>query len=375
MNQDKKILYLTSFLSLALLLPIFFVGAGHGRIITAGLLALIAVASCTLIKKRGALSIQKKEVLMLVTLIAVIYVVLREMTGIYFKFSKNPYFVNLEIICKYVIPSVVIILSSEIIRRVLLQQKNRFVDVISFLICTLSEVLMFADLSYVTNFNRVMDIVGLSLFPAISANIYYHYISKRYGMISNIVFRLITTLYVYFVPTVTSMSDSLTSCVKIILPIIMLTLVSAMFERKKKNAVKKGKKIGAVSVVLTVATVILIAMLISCQFRFGALVIATDSMTGEINKGDMIIYERYENQKIEEGQVIVFLQDEYQIVHRVVKIENINGEIRYYTKGDANEDPDYGYRTAKDIVGLTDMKVAYIGFPTLWLRELQESSN
>ena len=113
-----------------------------------------------------------------------------------------------------------------------------------------------------------------------------------------------------------------------------------------------------------------IAMLISCQFRFGALVIATESMTGEINKGDMIIYERYEGQTIEEGQVIVFLQEESKIVHRVVRIEHIDGETRYFTMGDANEVLDAGSRRASDIVGLTDVKVALIGYPTLWLRGL-----
>ena len=121
------------------------------------------------------------------------------------------------------------------------------------------------------------------------------------------------------------------------------------------------------------AVVILTAMLISCQFRFGAMVVATESMTGEINKGDMIIYERYDAQPIKEGQVIVFEQFENKIIHRVIKIENIGGETRYYTKGDANKDQDDGYRTEADIVGLTDVKVSYIGYPTLWLRELLKS--
>ena len=375
MNKDKRILYITSLVSLASLLPIFFVGAGYGRLITAGLLILMAAASCILIRKRTSVSINKKEVLLMVTLVAIIYVVLKEMSGVYFKFYKNPYFVSTEIFLKYIIPSVAIIISSEIVRSVLLQQKNRAVSAIAYIICVLSEVLMFADLSYVTNFNRVMDIVGLTLFPAISANVYYHFISKRYGMISNIVFRSITTLYVYFVPSVTGMSEALTSCIKIILPIFLLFLISSMYGKKKKNAVKKGKKLGVISITLTLVLIISVAMLISCQFRFGALVIATDSMTGEVNKGDMIIYERYEGQKIEEGQIIVFLQDDAKVIHRVVKTEQIGGETRYYTKGDANEDWDYGYRVAADIVGLTDIKVAYIGFPTLWLRELLERSN
>ena len=126
---------------------------------------------------------------------------------------------------------------------------------------------------------------------------------------------------------------------------------------------------------LSLGAIVAVAMLISCQFRFGALVIATESMTGEINKGDMIIYERYDDQKIEEGQVIVFSQVDAKIVHRVVKIEKVGGQTRYYTQGDANMTVDSGYRTDADIVGLTDVKISFIGYPTLWLRDVLQGTN
>ena len=34
-------------------------------------------------------------------------------------------------------------------------------------------------------------------------------------------------------------------------------------------------------------------MLISCKFKFGVLVIGSGSMTGTINKGDIVLYETY----------------------------------------------------------------------------------
>ncbi|MBQ8331430.1 MAG: signal peptidase I [Clostridia bacterium] len=300
---------------------------------------------------------------------------LLQITGIFFGFYKNPYFVNTERLVQTILPLASIIICSEIIRFVFLAQKNKAVSGISYLICVLTEVLMVSNVAEITSLNRFMDLVGLTFFPAITANIYYHYSSKRFGMFPNITFRLITTLYVYFMKSVTAMSDTLLSCVKMIFPILLLAFISALYEKRKKNALQRGRKASLVGVILAAAVIASVAMLISCQFRFGAIVIATESMTGEINKGDMIIYERYDDQVIKEGQIIVFLQNQSKIVHRVAKIESIGGETRYYTKGDANESLDSGYITDKDIVGLTDMKVAYIGYPTLWLRELLESSN
>ena len=43
-------------------------------------------------------------------------------------------------------------------------------------------------------------------------------------------------------------------------------------------------------------------MVVSGRFRYGTLVIGTGSMTGTINKGDIIIYERYEKEELEIGE-------------------------------------------------------------------------
>ena len=371
MSKDKKILYLTSFITFAVLLVTLFVDLGSSKIVTACLLLPVTPIVCLLIRKRGILSINKREVLLLNTVIASLYVILLHMSGLYYGYYINPYFVNAKTVWTVVLPTVSIIITSEIVRRVFLAQKNRLVSVLTFLSCVIIEVLTYSSLVGIKNFNMFMNLVGMTLFPALCANFYYHYVSKNFGAFPNIAFRIITTCYIYFFPNVSAMSDALSSCIKIVFPIIMLAFTAALYTKGKRNAKeKKGSKMSAVATALTVVIIVSVAMLISCQFRFGALVIATESMTGEINKGDMIIYEQYDDQKIKEGQVIVFSQDQSKIIHRVIKIENIEGERRYYTKGDANETPDSGYRTEADIVGLTDVKIPYIGYPTLWLREI-----
>ena len=90
-------------------------------------------------------------------------------------------------------------------------------------------------------------------------------------------------------------------------------------------------------------------MLISCQFKYGLLVVGSESMTGTLNKGDAVVFERYDDQTIKEGQVIIFNFNDIQTIHRVVDIRKVNGEYRYYTKGDANQRNDDEYRTEKDI--------------------------
>ena len=48
----------------------------------------------------------------------------------------------------------------------------------------------------------------------------------------------------------------------------------------------------------------------------------------------------------------------------------MNIEIRYYTKGDANQQEDKGFRTQKNIVGIVKGKIPYIGKITLLLNDI-----
>ena len=93
-------------------------------------------------------------------------------------------------------------------------------------------------------------------------------------------------------------------------------------------------------------------------------------MTGTIDKGDAVIFEKYDNQEIQVGQVIIFDYNNIQTIHRVVDIQKVNDEYRYYTQGDANGRRDDDYRTTSDIYALVNLRVKNIGYPTLWVRDL-----
>ena len=113
-----------------------------------------------------------------------------------------------------------------------------------------------------------------------------------------------------------------------------------------------------------------VTMLVSCQFRYGILVIGSESMTGAINKGDAVVFEQYKNQKLEEEQVVIFKKDDILVVHRIIRIKNVNGKYHYFTKGDANKKEDESYITDEDIVGVTKFRIQYIGYPSLWVRDI-----
>ena len=373
---DKKIRRTFAAAVFAALLLIFILPIENtGRIAAAILLVPAAFIIPYLVKKRSIHSINSGEVLLVITLFALVLLMVYYLSGLKFGFVKNPYGLNnKDNFLKFFLPIASIIVASEVIRSVFIAQRDRVVSVFSYLFCVVGEMLIVSNVSSVTSFNRFMDLVAGALLPALLSSLLYNYLSKRYGIFPNISLRCITTLYAYTFPVVSGISDSIVNFVKLLMPIAVYLFIDTMYEKKRKYALgNKSPLYRAVSTILTAVVLVIMigtVMLVSNQFRYGALVIATESMTGELNKGDVVIFESYDDQTITEGQVIVFEKNGNMIVHRVVDIEIINGDARYYTKGDANEDWDADYITESDIRGVAQQKLPYCGYPTLWLRSL-----
>jgi signal peptidase len=214
-----------------------------------------------------------------------------------------------------------------------------------------------------------MDALGLYLLPAVTANVLFNYLSKNYGFLPGIAYRLIMSLYLYVLPVYPQTPDALFSFGKLIAPLLIYLFIDALYSKRKNYETHKSKVSGYVSMGISALLMVSIVLLISGEFQFRAIVIATESMTGSINKGDAIVYEEYGDQYIQEQDVIVFKQRDNLIVHRVVHMERIDGENRYYTKGDANEDLDLGYITDADIEGVVLFRVPFAGYASILLRD------
>ena len=368
MSKDKKILYaLSGTLTLALL-GALFLPRSSGRIITALFLVASAIAVFFLIKKRPILSINKNTVFGIMVAMGAVCLVLYYLTGVHFGFYKSSTPLTMGSFFKNILPIATIIITIEFIRYILLAQNAKFMGVLAYIIGVLSEVLVFSTLDYLTTFNRFMDAMGLYLFPALTANLLYNFLGKSYGFLPGIAYRLIMTLYSYLLPVYPQTPDVLFSFAKLLLPLLIYVFIQSLYMKMKHYEKPKKRITGLISMGLAALFMISIVLLISGEFRYRALIIATESMTGELNKGDAIIYEEYGDHYVQKQDILVFHQHNVRVVHRVVDIEYINGVTRYYTKGDANEDMDMGYITDADIEGVVLFKIPYFGYLSLWMR-------
>ncbi|MEM2356924.1 MAG: signal peptidase I [Candidatus Bathyarchaeia archaeon] len=105
--------------------------------------------------------------------------------------------------------------------------------------------------------------------------------------------------------------------------------------------------------------------------------VPSKSMEPTLKVGDLVIIKGVAPQEIKQGSIIVFYvpghygEDEYRIVHRVVKVVDLGGELGFETKGDNNPVSDYyrwGYIPSSYVVGVVIYRIPYIGYAALGIK-------
>lgn len=365
-NSDKKRLYLACFILVCCLPTALFLP--YGRFLSAIFLGVFALFVAFLFRKREALAVNKRQVLLLVAVTSVLLLTIYYLLGLAFGFNARPKMAKYYFFTG-VIPFIAIIIATEIIRNIFLISNSKIAYVTMLAVGIVGELIMqTASFSAITE--NAIYVVGMIVLPAITTNVFLNYVTKRYGVLPAIVYKLVMSLYIYAIPVIPNVQNALNAFLKIIAPLVCMYLLHLLFDNKRRFQKHKKKKWKSISAIVLVAIMTASIMLISGQFKYGVIVIATESMTGEINKGDLVLYERYDGQEIVEGQVIIFDRNGGNVVHRVVEIKNENGIVMYFTKGDANEDRDDGFVTKSQIVGLTKARVPFMGYPTVWINSI-----
>ena len=97
-------------------------------------------------------------------------------------------------------------------------------------------------------------------------------------------------------------------------------------------------------------------------FGFKTSEIVSRSMEDTINKNDIIVVKKVDKNEIDENDIISFDNGNEIITHRIVEIENINGQTLYTTKGDNNRFADDEKISFEQIEGKYVFKLSKLGY-------------
>ena len=337
------------------------------RYFTAGLLVITASILYYTIKKKRMLLSNRKKVTIIVLIFAILYIALFYTMGLYTGFYNNTTKLSFKVLIKYILPITIIILTTEYIRDRLLVDDSKKSQILIFIIGTVIDISIYRSIYNLQYLDSFLSFLGLISFAAIANNLLYNYICKNYGPKPVIIYRLITILYIYIFPIIPNVYTYLRTFLRMLYPMIVYMYIEKYYYQEKYKERPKEERNKLLSIAGTSAVILVIIALVSCKFLYGILVIGSNSMSHTLEKGDLIFFKQTD--KVDKNDVIVFKSDDIRIVHRVVAVKNINNEVRYYTKGDANMKQDDGYITKDKLMGKVLFKIKYLGKPTLWLNE------
>ncbi len=296
--------------------------------------------------------------------------------GILIGFYKIDNYFNLYGLKTFIIPMLATIILKEYLRYQVLtkSEESKLFIIIAVIIFILIDI---SNAIYYRTFDTLYSIfmfVALTLLPSISSNIAASYISIKVGYKPNIIWILITKMYIYFTPIVPNPNEYILSVIRFVFPLLIAYRVYMLFTKVKDEEISRNynKCKKGISLIIPTILVVIMVYLTSGYFHYYAIAIASGSMHPQIKKGDVVIIEKvsdnYDTLKV--GEVLAFKYNDVIVVHRIINIVNENNKYYFYSKGDANNNADNFVISEDMVIGVVNYKVPYIGLPTVWLNEL-----
>lgn len=375
-RSQKIIIGLLSFMFLVLLINSFITKI-FSRYSICAFIFIVLIISYLLLGMEKEKSRYNKDIILSLLIYIAIYYITTYLFGLFIGFNKNVYSSNIILILKNIVPIIILIPLSELLRYIINSKiKDNYILLgLSIFVFTLIDTTITIQVSSFKNFYDTLKVIGLFILPSLSKNYLLTYLTIKISYKPNLVYRYLMELPRYILPIVTSFGVYIESVIYISFPIIVFIIIYNDFKkREKKNIILSSKFKKNTKFIYYIVTIILITIvsLTSGYFKYQAIVIATGSMTPNINKGDMVVIEKVapkDAKKLKEGEVLAFKREDKIVVHRIYKIYTSGNEIFFKTKGDHNNAPD-GYLTeAKEILGTVKFNIRYIGYPTVALYE------
>ena len=315
-----------------------------------------------------------KEIIINLLIVILTCFIIYYLSGLIIGFVKTDTLTSIYGLTNFIIPFIVSLVLKEILRYNLLRkgEKSKFLLVLTIILFIMLDVTFTLANGFTGSKYSKYLFFSLTFLPSISRNVTATYIAKKISFIPNILWLLIVNLYSSIIPIMPSTGNYVGSLLKLLFPVIIFYSVFTFVQNRKMNKpLRNNNEHRLLGISLTGIFVAVVVYFSSGFFKYYASAVATGSMVPNISIGDVVIVnQKYDLNDIKVGDIIAVKYDNKIIVHRIVKMVNNNDELYIYTKGDANKSLD-NYVVNKDmIIGVVNIKIPYIGLPTVWLNDL-----
>lgn len=319
-----------------------------------------------------------KDIILSLIIYITIYYISIYLFGLFIGFSKNVYNFDFVSIINNIVPVIILIFVSEILRYIINSKiKDSYLLLgLSLIVFTMIDITFTLNATNFGDFYTVLKVIGLFVLPSLGKNFLFTYLSVKVGFKPNMVYRYLMDIPKYILPIIPNFGAYVESIIYIAFPILVFIIIYNNLKKvdRKVNKIIKSKKSKKtiITYYIIIPLLIITVALTSGYFKYQAIVVATGSMSPNINKGDIVVVKKLSDNEIRNlkiGDILVFNRENKIVVHRIYKIYSSGDEIFFKTKGDNNNAPDSYLIEIHEILGIVKLEVRYIGYPTVALYE------
>ena len=319
--------------------------------------------------------LKSKRAYIYTIIVLIFYIILYFYLGnLKFGFARNPYSHELMTFLKNIVTQLFPIVLIEIARIFIISKNKRHRIVIVFM--TIFLILLQINYSefFETFGNRekLFKYICGEVIPIIFYNILFNYLILNKIYFFGFIYRIVNKLVLLISPVIPNLDWFATGTINILF--VMIVFILFKYKLLKSNTKREKRRTSLERFRYSVTLVFLTSLVCFMLgiFSYQPISIMSNSMKPLYKRGDVVVFKKLDESELENikvGQILIYNSGNKNIAHRVIDRVEKDNTVFYQTKGDNNDNPDSKLVSTHQILGIYELHVKFIGFPSIWLCE------
>ncbi|GAB4482812.1 MAG: hypothetical protein Kow00124_31920 [Anaerolineae bacterium] len=294
--------------------------------------------------------------------------------GILFQFGSSPYSHRLLPMLGNILHIGTMLLGVEYARNYLVRLFSRRSATLAVVLSAVLFSLVLLPFRQITRFASpaaFVQILGEMILPTMAESMLASFLSLTGGPLAAIAYRGLLEAFEWLSPILPNVEWIVTALVGTLVPVIGLVTIQDLYAPEAAEGQSEPKSERSDAVGWLIISIVAVALI---WFNTGALgyepsVLSGPSMQPTIWAGDLVITKKMPAEDLQVGDIIKFYQDGKFVIHRVIEINNFDGQVTIITQGDNVNAPDDPI-TEGQVVGKVVAILPKVGYVSVWFREL-----
>lgn len=323
----------------------------------------------------------KKDKVQTIFIIILMYLIFYILSGLFFGYSKSPYSHSIIGVIKNLWSFVLIIVSQEYIRHILVNNcsKRKLFYVLTTLLFVLIEINFYNFENNFISGEETFKYICSILIPIVGRNILFTYLTIECGFEAVLAYRMPIMFANIILPIFPDLNWFIIALYELILPFICFVVINYIHNKKQERISKRRmRKQNPLKNIPFIIVLFLFVGFVAGFFKYMPIAVMSNSMSNVINRGDIVVVEKINKKDVKnlkEQDIIEYNLDGDIIIHRIIKIQKQkDGSLIFITMGDNNTAPDNKPVKEEQIMSKVKFKVSYIGYPVVYLNDFFEKT-